>query len=125
MAKVREFARDATLYTGPNEPLGKFMHTLEQTKNAAEAMSDALLKSTAAMVDQAREAHKQMQDINGKLRDGTEKLGLAIDKFNKIAHNADFVEKVKQAQSLVDSLERLAALEASGTLDRVMRAMSK
>jgi ABC-type transporter Mla subunit MlaD len=101
------------------------MSVLEKTKDDADAMTEALIKSTTTMVDQAKEAHKQMQDINGKLRDGAEKLGLAIEKFNKVAGNTNFAETAKQAESLVSSLERLAALEASGMLDKVMKAMAK
>jgi hypothetical protein len=42
-----------------------------------------------------------------------------------VAGNTNFAETAKQAESLVNSLERLAVLEASGTLDKVMKAMSK
>ena len=101
------------------------MSVLEKTKEDAEALTDALLKSTTAMVEQARESYKQLNDVNGKMRDGAEKLGLAIDKFNKIAGNTSFAETARQAESLVNSLERLAELEKSGMLDRVMKAMSK
>jgi organic radical activating enzyme len=67
----------------------------------------------------------RIQDINGKLRDGAEKLGLAMEKFNRVAGNTNFAETAKQAESLVSSLERLAELEASGMLDKVMKAMAK
>ena len=123
--RVYNMAIDATLYLKETEPLGKYMSVLEKTKDDADAMTEALIKSTTTMVDQAKEAHKQMQDINGKLRDGAEKLGLAIEKFNKVAGNTNFAETAKQAESLVSSLERLAALEASGMLDKVMKAMAK
>ena len=74
------------------------MSVLEKTKEDAEALTDALLKSTTAMVEQARESYKQLNDVNGKMRDGAEKLGLAIDKFNKIAGNASFAETARQAE---------------------------
>lgn len=122
---VYNLATEVSLYLKETEPLGKYMSVLEKTKEDAENLTEALVKSTVAMVDQAKEAHKQMQDINGKLRDGAEKLGLAIEKFNKVAGNTNFAETAKQAESLVSSLERLAALEASGVLDKVMKAMAK
>ena len=125
MHNVHNLAADAAIYLNEREPLGKYMSALEKTKEDADALTDALLKSTTTMVEQAREAYKQLNDVNGKMRDGAEKLGLAIEKFNKVAGNTNFAETAKQAESLVNSLERLAALEASGVLDKVMKAMSK
>jgi uncharacterized phage infection (PIP) family protein YhgE len=123
--RVYNMATDAGVYLRENEPLGKYMTVLEKTNQDAKELTQALLKSTNAMVEQARDAHKQMQDINGKLRDGAEKLGLAMEKFNRVAGNTNFAETAKQAESLVSSLERLAELEASGMLDKVMKAMAK
>jgi len=118
-------AVNVSLYLEPIEPLGKYMSALEKAREDAEEMTAALLKNTNAMVEQAKETHKQLNDINGKMRDGAEKLGGALEKFNKIAGNTNFAETAKQAESLVSSLERLAALEASGMLDKVMKAMTK
>jgi ABC-type transporter Mla subunit MlaD len=101
------------------------MTALKAATEDAKEMTEALLKNTNAMVEQAKETNKQLNDLNGKMRDGADKLGLAIEKFNKVAGNTNFAETAKQAESLVNSLERLAALEASGTLDKVMKAMSK
>jgi hypothetical protein len=101
------------------------MTVLEQTEKDAKSMTEALIKSTHAMVEQAKESNKQLNDVNGKMRDGAEKLALAIEKFNKVAGNTNFAETAKQAESLVNSLERLAVLEASGVLDKVMKAMAK
>jgi ABC-type transporter Mla subunit MlaD len=122
---VYNMAVDADVYLMKNEPLGRFMSALEKTAEDANALTDALLKSTTAMVEQARESNKQLNDVNGKMRDGAEKLGLAIERFNKVAGNTNFAETAKQAESLVNSLERLAALEASGMLEKVMKAMAK
>lgn len=118
-------AVDGGIYLNEREPLGKFMSALEKTKDDADALTEALLKSTNALVEQAKESHKQINDLNGKMRDGAEKLALAIEKFNRVAGNTNFAETAKQAESLVNSLERLAVLEASGTLDKVMKAMAK
>jgi ABC-type transporter Mla subunit MlaD len=125
LKNVREMATEASMYLNKNEPLGRFMSVLEQTADDAKDLTDALIKNTHAMVEQAKESSKQLNDINGKMRDGAEKLGLAIEKFNKVAGNTNFAETAKQAASLVESLERLAALEASGVLDKVMKAMAK
>jgi hypothetical protein len=118
-------ALQTSAYLDDIEPLGKYMNALEKARDDTESMTTALLKNTNAMVDQAREAQKQLNDVNGKMRDGAEKLGIAIEKFNKIAGNTNFAETAKQAESLVLSLERLAVLEANGMLDRVMKAMTK
>jgi uncharacterized phage infection (PIP) family protein YhgE len=74
---------------------------------------------------QARETNKKLNDFSGKMRDGADKLNSAIEKFNKVTSNTNFAETAKHAELLVNSLERLAVLEASGTLDKVMKAMSK
>ena len=85
--------------------------------------ADAILAAGRKLVDTARDANKNMADVTGKFRDGTEKLGNAIDKLMKVAGRGDFAETVKMTESLVDSLERLAILEEKGLLDKVMRAM--
>ena len=125
MDRVYGLANDVGIYLDEREPLGKFMTVLEKSAEDAKELTEALIKSTHAMVEQARESNKQLNDLNGKMRDGAEKLGLAIEKFNKVAGNTNFAETAKQAESLVNSLERLAALEASGMLEKVMKAMSK
>ena len=68
--------------------------------------------------------NKQVADVTGKFRHGTESLGAAIDKMAKIAARADFEKTVALAESLVQSLERLAVLEEKGVLDKVIKAMS-
>ena len=81
MDTLYELAADTNIYLSTREPLGKYMTALAQAKEDAKEMTEALLKNTNAMVEQAKESHKQMSDINGKLRDGAEKLGLAIEKL--------------------------------------------
>ena len=125
MGRIHKVATDTSLYLQPNEPLGEYMTALKAAIEDSKEMTEALLKNTNAMVEQARETNKQLNDVSGKMRDGAEKLGSAIEKFNKIAGNTNFAETARQAESLVNSLERLAVLEASGTLDKVMKAMSK
>ncbi len=125
MDRVYGLANDVGIYLDEREPLGKFMTVLEKSAEDAKELTQALMKHTFAMVEQAKESNKQLNDVNGKMRDGAEKLALAIEKFNKVAGNTNFAETAKQAASLVNSLERLAALEASGMLEKVMKAMSK
>ena len=125
MDQVYGLANDVGIYLDEREPLGKFMTVLEKSAEDAKELTQALMKHTFAMVEQAKESNKQLNDVNGKMRDGAEKLALAIEKFNKVAGNTNFAETAKQAESLVNSLERLAALEASGMLEKVMKAMAK
>lgn len=100
------------------------MAALEDTKTAIEENTDAIQKASHRLVDTARDANKSMSDVTGKFRAGTEHLGVAIDKLVKIAGRSDFAQIVQQAESLATSLERLAALEQSGMLERVMYAMT-
>ncbi len=125
MDKIYDVATDTSIYLKPNEPLGGYMTALKTAVEDAEEMTEALLKNTNIMVEQARETNKRLNDLSGKMRDGADKLSSAIEKFNKVAGNTNFAETARQAESLVNSLERLAVLEASGTLDKVMKAMSK
>ena len=125
MDRVYGLANDVGIYLDEREPLGKFMTVLEKSAEDAKELTQALMKHTFAMVEQAKESNKQLNDVNGKMRDGAEKLALAIERFNKVAGNTNFAETAKQAESLVNSLERLAALEASGMLEKVMKAMAK
>jgi len=120
-----EQASKTSIYLKPNEPLGGYMTALKEASKDATEMTEALVKNINVMVDQAREASKRLNDCSGKMRDGADKLNSAIEKFNKVAGNTNFAETAKQAESLVNSLERLAELEASGKLDKVMKAMSK
>jgi hypothetical protein len=113
------------LYLSKNEPLGEFMNKAEITKENIDNVSDAIRKASVNMVETAREANKQLNDASGKMRDGTEKLSVAIEKMMKIAGRADFANTVKITESFVSSLERLAELEEKGLLDKVMKAMSK
>ena len=110
-------------YFSKIEPAGVFMETLDRTKQQIEENTEAILSSGRKLVDAAKDANKQMADVTGKFRDGTERLGNAIDKLMKVTGRGDFAETVKLTESLVDSLERLAALEENGLLDKVMRAM--
>jgi len=99
------------------------MSHLESTKQQINENTDAILTSVHKLVDSAKDANKQMSDVTGKFRDGTEKLGSAIDKLMKVAGRVDYAETVRLTESLVSSLERLAALEEKGVLDKVMKAM--
>ena len=99
------------------------MEALENTRQQITENAEAILSAGGKLVDAAKNANKQMAEVTGKFRDGTERLGNAIDKLMKIAGRGDFAETVKMTESLVDSLERLAILEEKGLLDKVMRAM--
>lgn len=101
------------------------MSNLDTAKDRIDETTEAIRVSAVKMVETAREANKTMNDVSGKMRDGSEKLAVAIDKMMKIAGRGDFAETVRLTESLVSSLERLADLEQRGLLDKVMRAMGK
>lgn len=99
------------------------MDSLELTRDQINANAEAISDASHKLVDIAKGANKQMTEVAGKFRDGTERLGVAIDKLMKVAGRGDFAETVRLTESLVTSLERLAVLEEKGVLDKVMRAM--
>ncbi len=101
---------------------------MSQIENAIESLDKAkqsLEGASRSFQESARVAAKGALDASGKIRDGSEKLGVALDKLMKVAGRADFSETVKLTGQLVESLERLAALEEKGLLDKVMKAMQK
>lgn len=116
---------DATAYLDKREPTGVFMTQLSEVKQHVEDGADAIFKAGAQLVAVAKEANKNMADVTGKFRDGTAKLGDAIDKMNKVAERGDFANTVKLVESLVTSLERLSVLEEKGVLVKVMSAMKQ
>ena len=111
------------MYFSKNEPAGVYMSNLEQTQRAIDENTEAIEVSAKRLVEAAVDANKQMAHVNGKFREGTEKLGVAVDKLMKIVNRGDFAETVRLTESFVDSLERLAVLEEKGILDKVMKAM--
>ena len=115
---------NGAMYFNKREPAGVYMEALEQTKKLINENTEAIQVSSTKLVEAAQESNKKLADVSGKMRDGADKLGAALDKFMKIAGRGDFAETVKLTESLVSSLERLAALEERGLLDKVMKAMS-
>ena len=101
------------------------MTALEQAKKDTEEMAEAIRKATASMVDAADIGAKQLAHTSGKLRDSTEKLHTAITKFAATAATRNFAEAADKALVLVDALERLAKLQESGSLDKVITALTK
>lgn len=112
-------------YTSKIEPMGKYMQELDSTQKKFEESADAISASIKKMVSAAEVAHKQLHESSAKMRDGTDKLGAAMTKFSTITNNSKFAETAKIASSLVESLERLAVLQRTGMLDKVLQAMSK
>jgi hypothetical protein len=113
------------LITSPSEPIGKFMTTLtsleDQISSSALAVNSAIIKLNGA----ADTAKDKLHGVSGKLREGAEKLSVAIDKVMVVSGRKDYAEVVRLTESLVGSLERLAELEQKGLLDRVIRAMAR
>mgnify|MGYP000866548586 CR=1 FL=1 len=116
-------ATDAIGYFNKVEPAGVFMDSLEQTKKHIDENTDAICAASVKLVDAAKDANKRMAEVNGKFREGTERIGNALDKLAKVVERSDFAETVRLTESLVQSLERLAVLEDRGMLDKVMKAM--
>lgn len=115
--------KDFSSYFRKTEPCGEFMETITHQQKSIEQTREAIMAACRAMVESAKESTKQINDVTGKMRDGSEKLGAAIDKMMKIAGRQDFAETVRLTQSFVESMERLAALEDRGMLEKVVKAM--
>lgn len=111
-------------YLSKREPLGKYMSALENTAKEIDAVADSIAVKSRAMVENAAQGVKAMSKISGDLRASADNLASAIEKFGKVANNASFAETAKNAESLVASLERLAELQRSGMLEKVMAAMA-
>ena len=121
---VTGMVNEQKVYFSQTEPAGVFMENLTSTKQKIEENTEAIFASGRKLVETAKDANKQMAEVTGKFRDGTERLSNAIDKLMKVAERGDFAETVRLTESLVESLERLAVLEEKGLLDKVMRAMN-
>ena len=121
---VNGMVSEKKAYFSQTESAGVFMENLNSTKQKIEENTEAIFASGRKLVETAKDANKQMAEVTGKFRDGTERLSNAIDKLMKVAERGDFAETVRLTESLVESLERLAVLEEKGMLDKVMRAMN-
>lgn len=122
-----EYADALALETGllrTNEPVGIYMTTLEKAGIDMAIVASATMKSSKAMAESANEATKVVTEASRKMRDSTEKLGTAMQKFTGIFGSSDFAKKAEAAESLVTSLERLAVLEEKGILAKLMKAMT-
>ena len=111
------------LYFYKKEPGGIFMDTLEKTRKQIEDSTDAIAASGRKLVEVAKDANKQMAEVAGKFREGSDHLAHAINKMMALADRHDFAKRVNLTKTLVESLERLAALEKQGTLDKVLAAL--
>lgn len=112
------------IFLQKREPMGQVMSNFQKATDDVEKLANALMDRTHDMVAQADTTAKAINSSSAKIRDSADKLGAAIEKFNKIASCTNFAESAKNACSLVESLERLAKLQQSGVLDKVMVAIS-
>ena len=113
-----------TFLLNKNEPVGIYMTTLEKAQIDMAVTATATMASSKAMADSANEATRVVTEASRKMRDSTEKLGTAMQKFTGIFGSSDFAKKAEAAESLVTSLERLAVLEEKGILAKLMKAMA-
>ena len=110
--------------TCKHEGLGKVMSTLEQNKKDIEASTEAVRMASHYLVDTCKKATDNMIDSGRKMRDSTEKVGVALQKFTSIATASNLSKIADDAARLADSMERLAALESTGQLQKLIAAMS-
>ena len=99
------------------------MDYLNSEEEKLKTLTSAIAEANRRLSDTAKDSAKQMADVSGKFRDGAEKLSVAIDKMTRIAARPDYIKAVETTVTLVEALERLAALEERGALDKVMQAL--
>lgn len=121
--RMRDESIEKADYYAKKEPGGIVMSKMQEQTHEMEKAEKALTASIAKFVESAKVSEKNIRQTSGKIRDSSDKLSAAIQKFMTLTNSSDFGKTVEQAESLVSSLERLAALECSGKLDRVMAAM--
>jgi hypothetical protein len=110
--------------TQKNEPWGKFMSTLEQSRQELQQSTEAIRVASHALVEACNKANNDMVESGRKMRDNTEKVGVAMQKFSNIATSANLSKIADDAARLAESLERLVVLEESGQLRKLIAAMS-
>ena len=123
--RLREFGIENGDYYSRKEPGGIVMSKMEQQTLEMERAEEALTSAIHKFVESAKVSEKNIKQTSGKIRDSVDKLAGAIQKLMSIANSSDFGKTVEQAESLVSALERLADLENSGKLDRIMDAMKQ
>ena len=107
-----------------NEPWGKVMISLENNREELEKSTEALRQASFKIVDVCKETNEGLIDAGRKMRDNTEKVGNAIQKFSGIANATNLAKIADDAARLADSLERLSKLEESGQLQKLIAAMA-
>ena len=115
---------EAADYYAKKEPGGRVVSKMKECTEEMERAQEALTKSIQSFVSAANSSEKELKSVSGKIRDGNDKLSASIQKFMASVNGSDFGKTVENARSLVDSLERLAALQDSGKLDKVFRAIN-
>lgn len=110
-------------YTAKTEPLGMYMTQLDEAQKTINSTADSVSESARRMVKTAEDASLSLVESSRKMRDATEKLSAQMQKFNSIFSSAKFAEQAEAATKLADALERLAALERTGALQKMMAAM--
>ena len=110
--------------TSKNEPIGVFMTTLDQNRIELQESTEAIRQASIQLVEAYKQANDGIVESGRKMRDNTEKVGVALQKFSNIANSANLSKVADDAARLADGLERLAALEKTGQLQRLIAAMS-
>jgi hypothetical protein len=107
-----------------NEPWGIVMATLENNRVELEKSTEAIRQASFKLVDVCKETNEGLVDVGRKMRDNTEKVGTALQKFSNIADSTNLSKIADDAARLADSLERLSQLEVSGQLQKLIAAMA-
>ena len=110
--------------TKPTETLGKYMTQVNDLSTQLSDTTNAISLQLRTLSKASSDGTKEMLLLSGKMRDSTQKFSEVMTRFTTIAGNSKFAETAKVAESLVNSLERLAVLQESGKLDKVLAALN-
>lgn len=122
--QMQDESVDRAVFYSRLEPGGLVVSEMERRTKEMDDAREALCSSIHQFVEKAKSAEKDLKSVSGKIRDANDKLSASIMKFMGTTNSADFGKTVQQAVTLVDALERLAALQDSGKLANVISAMN-
>ena len=106
--------------------LEKLKMSNDHIKDATEKLESAatiLVNTNRRMADESEKLASRLKLNGSQVKDYAERLNVSLGKFGALVDGAKLREQVEQVERLVGAMERLAALQDSGKLDRVLAAV--
>lgn len=93
------------------------------TTEKMETAATILANTTRKMASESDHLAGKLKQSASQVKDYAERLNVSLGKFGALVDSAKLREQVEQVERLVGAMERLAALQDSGKLDRVLAAV--